>query len=159
MDESKKNSAGGKGWEELYWKSHKYNERIKLKTGTYLKAVCPFCDAVLTGDNKLILEVENPEGERGTVEISPYLNVFERRTDLHLPEGEKVKDVKCPACHHSFLVEGEKCGSCGAPIAEFLIGVSNLKVPFRICTTIGCKWHSISNDDENKIILEDSNEW
>ena len=149
----------GKGWEEVYWESHKYNERVKLKSGTYLYAVCPFCSKELTSQNKLMIEIVNPDGEVGELAISPYLNVYEHKTELHLPEGKEVKDIRCPFCHDSIIREDVKCSLCGSPAATFLIKLSNSKVPFNICSRVGCVWHSISQEDENKIILEDSDEW
>ena len=146
-------------WEELYWKSHNYNERVKLKTGTYLQAICPFCSESLTSKNELLLEVTKQSGEKGELAISPYLNIYERTTRLTLPEGEEIEDIKCPFCHKSLIRKDLDCKLCSAPAATFLVKLSNTNVPFNICSRVGCKWHSISQEDENKIILEDSNEW
>ena len=148
-----------KGWRDLYWKSHKYNERVKIKSGTYLDSFCPFCEKELTKENELLLEVVNPDDQSGAVSLSPYLNVFERNTHLHLPKGKNVKDVKCPHCHESLVREDVLCGICASPSASFMVRVSTEKVPFYICTKVGCTWHSISNEDESKLILDDSDEW
>ncbi len=146
-------------WESIFWRSHKYNERIKLKSGSYLRSFCPFCEKELTRDNMIHLEVVNPDGECGWVELSAYLNSFERKTDIKLPEGQEVKDLRCPHCHHSLKVEGKHCGLGDDHVAGFFIGVSNTRVPFFICMREGCHWNSISPDDESQIILDDSHEW
>ncbi len=154
-----KNNTPGKTWEGMFWEPHKYNERIKLKSGTYLQTFCPHCGQELNHDQVLRLEVVNFSGEDGIVELCPYLDTFQRQTTIRLPEGKEVKDLRCPLCHQSLLLPDINCGACGAPAAGFLIRVSTAKVPFVLCTRVGCNWHAIANDDENKIILDDSDEW
>ncbi len=155
-DQDRKNSEN---WEGLFWDSHKYNDRKKLKTGTYLHSYCPFCSHELTEGNVLKLEVITPDGEKGFVELSPYLNVYEHRTNIQLPEGEVVRDMLCPACGKSLKVDGKKYGHGDANVARFLVGISNSRVPFLICMKVGCKWHAIDAEDENEILLDDSDEW
>ena len=146
-------------WEEHYWDSHNYNYRKNIKSGTYLHSYCPFCSKEITRGNALPFEVVNQDGEVGIVELSPYLNTFQRHTDIRLSEGEDVKDLRCPHCHKSLKVEGMKCGHGDLHVASFLVGISNSKVPFFICMKVGCTWHAISPEDESKIILDDSDEW
>jgi len=152
---------GGKkeSWEDLFWEPHKYNERIKLKSGTYLHATCPHCSGELTKNDVLSLEVISPENETGIIELSPYLDSFERKTTIKLPEGKEVKDLRCPLCHKSLVTKNQHCGLCNSKVACFLIGAASIKVPFYICTKSGCQWHAISTEDENKILLDNSDEW
>jgi len=103
--------------------------------------------------------VINLNDESGWIELSTYLNVFERKTDIKLPEDQEVKDLRCRHCHRSLVVEGRRCGTCNSHAAGIVVGVSNTKVPFLICTRIGCHWHAILPDDEDQIILDDSREW
>ncbi|MEW6412720.1 MAG: hypothetical protein AB1483_09645 [Candidatus Zixiibacteriota bacterium] len=145
-------------WEGLVWEPHKYNERKKLKSGSYLRSFCPHCDAELTRDNVIQLEVINIEGASGSLQLSPYLNVFEHKTDIKLPAGQEARDLRCPECHKSLMVE-RYCRACDSHAASFLIGISNTKVPFFICMREGCHWHDISAADETQIILDDSDEW
>ena len=105
------------------------------------------------------LEILNSEGESGHVELSPYLNVYERQSDTRLPEGQEVRDLFCPHCHKSLKVEGKKCEFGDSHVAMLLVGVSSVKVPFFFCMREGCRWHRIDPDDEHKIILDDSMEW
>ncbi len=146
-------------WENLYWEPHQYNDRAQLKTGTYLRTYCPFCETELTRDDVLTLEVIDPQGNRGSLELNPRLNVYHSRTRLKIPEGMEVKDLICPECHKSLIVKGMKCENGDARVAGLLVGVSNLRVPFYICTRAGCHWHAIDPADKTRIILEDSNEW
>ncbi len=146
-------------WEDIFWEPHKYNERRKLKTGLYLRSFCPHCNKELMRNDMIHLEVVSPSDETGWIELSPYLNVFSRKTDIKLPGGQEVKDLLCPHCHHTLLIDGKCCGVCKSHVASFLIGVSNAKVPFLICLREGCHWHAVSPDDETEIILDDSQEW
>ncbi len=146
-------------WEDVFWKSRKYNERQKIKSGFYLHSFCPFCKKELTEEHDLSLEVVNQNGEVGILHLNPYLNSYEHKTDIKLSAGEEARDLRCPHCHQSLKVEGKKCGLGDARVAGFLIGVSNSKVPFYICMRVGCPWHAIDPDDESKIILDSSDEW
>jgi hypothetical protein len=134
-------------WEDLFWEPHKYNERIKLKSGTYLHSTCPHCDGELTKKDVLTLEVINPENEIGIIELSPYLDSFERKTNIKLPDNKEVIDLRCPLCHKSLVIK------------KFWVSAASIKVPFYICTRSGCQWHAISAEEENKILLDNSDEW
>ncbi|MBU0690726.1 hypothetical protein KKC97_04380 [bacterium] len=146
-------------WEGMFWKAHKYNERVKIKSGTFLNSFCPHCGKELTSHNILELEVVNAEGKQGKLELSPYLNQFDLKTDIQTPDDQEVQDLKCPHCHESLVVEGGLCSICKSHIAGFQIGSANAKVPFFICMKKGCHWHSLSRDDSDTIILDDSDEW
>jgi predicted RNA-binding Zn-ribbon protein involved in translation (DUF1610 family) len=154
-----KKKKHGKGWQNLAWKSHKYNERIKVKSGTYLSSFCPHCGQELTKNNMIIFEAVNQSDETGMIELSPYLNSYEKKTSIGVPVGEELKDLRCPHCHESFVVPGKRCGIGDAHVASFLVSVSETKVPFLICLRAGCPWHEIDPDDEQQMILEDSHEW
>ena len=47
-----------KRWDEPYLKKTKYNDRIRLKTGTFLYAYCPHCGKSLIEDNGRV-ELQN----------------------------------------------------------------------------------------------------
>jgi len=149
----------GISWEDIFWEPRKYNERRKLKADLYLRSFCPHCNKELMRHDMIRLAVVNLDGESGWMELSPYLNVFDRKTDIRLPEGQEVKELCCPHCHHSLVEDGKQCGMCNSRVASFLVGVSNTKVPFLICVREGCRWHAVSPSDETQIILDDSHEW
>lgn len=146
-------------WESMFWKSHKYNERLKIKSGTFLNSFCPHCNKELTSDNMLQLIVVNCDGTEGKLELSPYLNQFDKKTDIQLPEDKEVKDLKCPHCHKSLILESSLCGKCKSHVAGFLVGSANAKVPFLLCMKYGCHWHTLSKEGSDSIILDDSDEW
>ena len=146
-------------WQDIFWDDHRYNERRKLKSGLYLRSFCPHCDRELMRNDMVFLEIINANNEAGWIELSPYLNVFNHETDIGLPDGEEIKEVRCPHCHHSLVLQDKTCGICNSSVASFLVGVSNSKVPFLLCMREGCHWHAISPADENDIILDDSQEW
>ena len=148
-----------RSWKSLYWSPHKYNERTRLQSGTYLRSFCPHCDAELTEGAWVHFEVIGPDGESGSLKLSAYLNVHDRTTEIKIPEGEEVKDLRCPHCHHSLRAEGRRCALGDAHVATFLIGVATVKVPFFICMRAGCPWHAIDEADRTQIVLDDSDEW
>jgi hypothetical protein len=146
-------------WENLVWEPHKYNERKKIKSSTYLRSFCPHCNKKLTQGNILTLDIIGQNEEKGKIELSPYLNVFDHHTDITIPEGKEIKDLLCPFCHKSLRVNNKKCDRCDSNVASFNVGSTIFKVPFFICMRLGCHWHAISPEHTQQIILEDSNEW
>ena len=130
-----------------------------LKHGTFLYTYCPHCKHTLNKDNFLEADVINTNDEKGILHLSPYLNVYNHKSTIHLPEkNDGIKDITCPHCHHT-LIEEEKCPDCDRRIAHILVTTSSKLVDFFFCTKPGCKWHGISTEDENTIVLDDSNEW
>lgn len=156
---SEKRDSSGNRWQRHVWQPHSYNERVRLKTGTFLQSFCPHCGAELTHDDKLSLEVQTASGEIGIVDLSPYLNNFSRETNIDLPEGEKMKDVFCPHCEKSLIMEGMTCEHGDSQVAGFIVGVGNTRASFYICTKVGCHWHAMADEDSARIMLEDSDEW
>lgn len=154
-----KNQKEGQNWKDMFWESHKYNERTKIKSGTYLHSFCPHCKKELTNGNILSLNAINSKGEEGKMDLSPYLNTYTRDTNIKFAVGEEISDLLCPHCKSSLKVIGKKCGLGDSHVASFLVGISNMQVPFYICMRTGCPWHAITPDDESKIILDGSDEW
>jgi hypothetical protein len=157
MDEKK--PPKGDSWEDLVWQHHKYNDRTVIKSGSYLHCYCPHCLESLIQDDMIHLETTSAEGEDGWIEISPYVNVFEHRSNIALEEGKEVADLRCPRCHHTLRLEGRHCERGDARVACMLVGFSTVRVPLYFCTRIGCHWHQIDPEDIHKIILDDSPEW
>ena len=148
-----------RGWKDTVWERHRYNERTVLKSGSYLQAFCPHCGESLLRDDHVHLLTVNAEGESGWVELSPYLNVHERRSDIRLPEGVEVADLMCSACERSLRVDERRCDRGDSHVACVLVGVSSVRVPFYFCMRTGCRWHCIDPDDEHMILLDESTEW
>ncbi len=146
-------------WEDIYWKAHHYNERTVLKSGSFLNSFCPHCGKSVIKDHMIHLETVTEDGRTGWVELSPFLNVYERRSDIRLPDGKEVADLRCSHCHRSLKVEGEKCHRGDSHVACLMVAVATIRVPLYFCMREGCPWHRIDPDDQYKIILDDSMEW
>lgn len=146
-------------WEEIVWDKHNFNDRTVLKSGSFLRCYCPHCSLSLMKDEMVHLETINADGNAGWVELSPYLNAFERKSNLQLKEGEEVADLRCWHCHASLRAGERKCDRGDSHVACFLVGISTVRVPFYFCMRAGCHWHLIDPDDEHQIILDDSMEW
>ena len=138
---------------------HKFNERIRLKTGTFLHVYCPYCSASLIENNEVKLNARASDDQKGQLELSPYLNVFGHRTELQLPEGVELADITCPKCNASLIRPDVLCGICNAKTTGFLVSAVQTRVPFYICTRQGCRWHGIAPEDEQQLIQEASDEW
>lgn len=148
-----------KGWDEPYIRKTKYNDRIRLKEGTFLHTYCPHCGSSLIENNKIVLIAVNMEGEEGILELSPYLNVFEHRSTINIPKGMELKDLKCPHCKESIVHPEVRCGYCDSRTAQLMVAAVQKRVPFLICIREGCKWHGITPEDEEKLIQDSSDEW
>jgi predicted RNA-binding Zn-ribbon protein involved in translation (DUF1610 family) len=146
-------------WEDKVWQGHQYNDRTVLKSGSYLRASCPFCHESLIRDGMIRLDTVNTAGEEGWVELSPYLNVFDHRSSVELSEGEEVGDMRCPNCGKSLTVPGASCERGDSHVACMMVGISTIEVPMWFCMRVGCHWHRIDPEDVHKIILDDSLEW
>ncbi|MCK9994971.1 MAG: hypothetical protein KAH56_01685 [Candidatus Krumholzibacteria bacterium] len=146
-------------WQEIVWDEHNYNERTVLKSGSFLGCYCPHCSRSLMKDNLLHLVTIDPDGNTGWMQLNPYLNAFERKSNLQLTEGEEVTDLRCWHCQASLRAGERKCDRGDSHVACVLVGISTVRVPFYFCMRTGCHWHLIDPDDEHKIILDDSMEW
>jgi hypothetical protein len=149
----------GKHWEDIVWERHRYNDRTIIKSGSYLVSYCPHCGQSLVVDDMMRLQTITQDGREGWVEFSPYLNVFDRRSDIRLGEGEEVADLRCCHCGASLHVPDHACGFGHPRVAWVTVGISTIRVPFFFCMRVGCVWHRIDPDDEHRIILDDSLEW
>lgn len=129
-----------------------------IKNGTFLYAYCPHCKKALIKDNMIELDIINPENEEGTLSISPYLNVFQHKSTIRLSPEQAVKDIKCPHCHKSIIVT-DTCPEDNFPAAKITVTSYSKMVDFLFCTKPGCKWHGLTKEDENIILLEDNKEW
>ena len=139
-----------------------------LKSGTYLHCYCPHCNQGLNKDGHLVFIVEGQDGEKGILKLSPYLNVFARESTIYVKEGGQAKDLICPHCDTSLVVEDKTCEevkdcehgeNCSVPAARILIAALTKIIPFYICMRVNCHWHGLSDEDEKLIHLDESKEW
>lgn len=134
-------------------------EKEVLPTGTFLQSYCPHCQRSLIDKNSIKFTVVNKNGREGVLLISSYLNVFTNRSTIEIPQGEQVKDLKCPHCRHSLIEKGHKCGKCESLTAKITVSAMQKLISFYICLRKGCFWHGLSDKDTKLILLEDSPEW
>jgi ssDNA-binding Zn-finger/Zn-ribbon topoisomerase 1 len=135
------------------------SEKEVLPTGTFLQSYCPHCQRSLIDRNSIKFIVVNKSGREGDLMINPYLNVFTNRSTIEIPEGEQVRDLKCPHCRHSLIEKGRRCDKCGSPTAKITVSAMQKLISFYVCLRKGCFWHGLSDKDTKLIILEDSPEW
>jgi hypothetical protein len=130
-----------------------------LGTHSFLNSYCPHCKMSLISENMIIFKVEKEGGENGVLYLSPFLNVFTHTTTIKIPEKAKVKDVKCIYCDHSLLHQKKQCPKCESDLVRMNVSACSKLIDFYFCTRKGCKWHGLSEEDLNYIMLEDSEEW
>ncbi len=133
--------------------------REVLSNGSYLYTYCPHCQRSLIKDHTMHFVMMRPNGEEGTLALSPYLNIFTHCCSIEIPEGEEAKDLLCPHCRASLLEEGKRCDRCGAHTARTTLLAMRKLIGFHICLRKGCTWHGLSQEDARLIQLEDSDEW
>jgi len=134
-------------------------EKEVIHTGTFLQSYCPHCQRSLIDKNSIKFIVVRRNGREGSLMINPYLNVFTNRSTIEIPEGEQVKDLKCPHCRHSLIEKGRRCDKCQSYTAKITVSAMQKLISFYICLRKGCFWHGMSDKDTKLIMLEDSPEW
>ena len=152
---------GKKPRDDTYLQKTKYNVRTRLKRRRFLHAYCPKCSANLIKDNDVQLIAVTKEGEKETLKLSVYLNIYEaehKHSIIVRPEGE-LEDLKCPQCNHSIIHPTVICDICGSPAAEMSVAAVHTRIPFFFCIEEGCKWDGMSPEDELLLIQDSSREW
>ncbi|HOO41214.1 MAG TPA: hypothetical protein PKY80_08335 [Syntrophales bacterium] len=124
-----------------------------IETGTFLPCFCPLCSESLNENDQVVLEVSRPTGERGTIRLSPYLNVFECSSTIYIPEGEEVEGLYCPHCRQSLKEESKQCDECGSAIARVMIRPFQKDTDFYICLKKNCHWHGIGPEAQQEMEL------
>jgi ssDNA-binding Zn-finger/Zn-ribbon topoisomerase 1 len=130
-----------------------------IKTGSFLSSYCPHCRNSLIEDRMVKLSVENEQGEKGFLLLSPYLNVFSHKSTIKLPEKHTIKNIRCPHCDEQLFVNDKRCPVCDSEIARIQVAAMTRMIDFYICSKKGCTWHGLSDDDIQSIVLEDGKDW
>jgi ssDNA-binding Zn-finger/Zn-ribbon topoisomerase 1 len=130
-----------------------------IKTGSFLSSYCPHCRKSLIEDRMVKLEVENENGEKGFLMLSPYLNVFTHKSTVKLPEQHAIKNIACPHCHEKLFVHDKHCPVCNSEVARIQVAAMTKMIDFYICSKKGCTWHGLSDEDIQSIVLEDGKDW
>lgn len=133
-------------------------QRKLLRTGTYLDAHCPHCGHDLAEHNWVRLAIIGPGGEPGLLRLSPRFNVLQRESTTPLEHGAEIKDILCPGCKRSIVDPDRRCDQCNSKAAKLRIAVVHMDLDLFICTRIGCPWHGLTAEDEQRVILDETPE-
>jgi len=134
--------------------------RTHFKHDTLLHCWCPHCREGLNEGDRAVFEIENKQGEVGVSKLSAYLNVLDQESTLQVDDDEELADVRCPHCRTSFIVPGQTCIQDGCKMAAIDVSVSNSqKMKLISCTRPTCRWYTMSDEDNERLILRDSHEW
>lgn len=147
-------------WEEEVWESHPLMERSDIKRDTYLNCWCPSCGASLNEDGKAVFRIINQRGEEGISRVSPYLNVLDRESTIQVEDDEELANVHCPHCSVSLIEPNRVCKQDKCKMVKFHISVQDsIKLSIIICVRRTCRWYTMSDEDNERLILRDSHEW
>lgn len=135
-------------------------ERSQINKDTYLNCFCPHCGKGLNEEGKAVFKITNKQGEVGISKMSPYLNVLDRETAMHVEDDEELENVQCPHCDVSLIVPGEICIQDNCKMLAFNVSVSDSQqLKLTLCVRRTCRWYKMSDEDNERLILRDSHEW
>lgn len=137
----------------------KEEKREIITSGTFLKSFCPFCSDSLINHDELELTIIENSGEVGHLHLTPYFNVFNHKSTIRIPMRSEAKDVRCPKCDKTLIIDDRECHDCGARVIKFEVEAVSRLIDFFICARQGCTWHGLCHEDLDDIMLEDSREW
>lgn len=147
-------------WEQKAWGTKALMERSHINKDTYLTCWCPKCGQGLNKDGKAVFRIVNKQGEEGISRVSPYLNVLDRESTIHVDDDEELSDVRCPHCDISIIEPNQTCRIDDCKMVKIMASVSDskkLKITF--CVKRTCRWYTMSEEDNELLILRDSHEW
>jgi hypothetical protein len=130
------------------------NETELIQTGTRLQCHCPHCKGSLVSGEDIVVAIEDTHGNGGTLQLSPYLNVFRAECSLPLARGEEVAEMKCRACNASLMSATRRCQLCGARSARFRVKTAYHDVDFHICARRMCHWHGLDDESRRRVRLD-----
>lgn len=135
-------------------------ERSHIKKETYLNCWCPHCGKGLNDADKAVFQIVNSRGEVGISRVSPHLNVLDRESTIHIEADEELADVQCPHCKVSLIEPERLCELDQCKLMAFHVSVSNsIKLKLLVCVRRTCRWYTMSEEDNERLILRDSHEW
>jgi len=147
-------------WEKEVWDSNPLMERSDIKRDTYLNCWCPSCGEGLNEDGKAVFRIVNQRGEEGVSRVSPYLNILDRESTIQVDDDEELADVYCPHCNVSLIEPNQICKQDKCKMVNFHISVQDsIKLSIIICVRRSCRWYTMSEEDNERLILRDSHEW
>lgn len=121
------NTSKKTNWENEIWGKKSLMERTHIKKDTYLNCWCPECGVSLLEDEKAVFRIVNKAGDIGISRVSPYLNMLDRESTIHVDNDEELEDVRCPHCDVSLIDPDQLCIQDNCKMVRFHISVSDSK--------------------------------
>lgn len=147
-------------WAVEVWDAQPLMERANIGRDTYLNCWCPRCSEGLNEDGKAVFRIVTQRGEEGISRVSPYLNILDRESTIHVNDDEELADVRCPHCNASLIEPNQVCKQDKCKMVKFHISVhDSKKLSIIICVRRSCRWYTMSEEDNERLILRDSHEW
>lgn len=147
-------------WEKEVWGENSLMERSHINRDTYLNCWCPHCEKGLNQGDKAVFQITNSKGEIGVSRVSPYLNILDRESTIHVEDDEVLADVQCPHCLGSLIEQDRLCKLDACKLMGMNVSISNsIKLKIVICIRRSCRWYEMSKEDHERLILRDSHEW
>ncbi len=135
-------------------------ERTGIKKDTYLNCFCPHCGTALNENEKAVFRIVNKRGQEGISRVTPYLNVLDRESTINVADDEELSDVRCPHCDESLIEPDQVCKFDNCKMIKFNISVSDsIKLSITLCVLRTCRWYTMSEEDNERLILRESHEW
>lgn len=128
-----------------------------LKYKTYLSFYCPHCNNTFNVERaheKALIFNATWKKQELILKLSPFLDVFDIKTSMEMPEGEVLDDLLCPQCKQSIVDPEVRCGDCNSKVGKAIVSAFAKLIPFYFCLKKGCEWHGITKEDEKKIKLK-----
>lgn len=146
--------------EEEIFRAQSLMERSSINRDTYLNCWCPSCDEGLNEDGSAVFHIVNQRGEEGIRRVSPYLNVLDRVSFLQMGDDEELANVSCPHCNVSLLEPNQICKQDKGKMVKIHISVQDsIKLSITFCVRHSCRWYTMSEEDNERLILRESHEW
>lgn len=147
-------------WEEEIWGVHPLMERSNINRNTYLNCWCPSCGEGLNEDGRAVFRTVNQKGEVGIRHVPPYLNVLERMSFLQMEDKQERFDVSCPHCNVMLTKPDQTCKQDQGKMAKIHISVQDsIKLSLTFCIRHSCGGYIMSEEDNERLILRESQEW
>ncbi len=147
-------------WEEEIWGSQPLMERSNINRDTYLNCWCPSCGEGLNEDRRAVFRIVNQRGEEGIRHVSPYLNVLDQISFLEMGEDEGLVNVCCPHCNVPLLEPNQTCKEGNCKMVKIHVSVQDsIKLSLVFCIRPSCRRYTMSEEDNERLILRESHEW
>jgi hypothetical protein len=146
--------------EEEIFRAQSLMERTSINRDTYLNCWCPSCDEGLNEDGSAVFHVVNQRGEAGIRRVSPYLNVLDQVSFLQMGDDEELTNVSCPHCNVPLLEPTQTCKQDKSKMVKIHVSVQDsIKLSIAFCVRHSCRSYTMSEEDNERLILRESREW